>query len=304
VLDAFAHHGVDLRPGWDATAWSEARDADVLRWAETQAAEPGHLGPGSVEHILGGLADARLGHLADDVVARLEPLRSHLAVTTQPSAVGHPTLLFMHVPRSAGGAVRAALHEAIPERERRDVYSGTALDAAAFSALPEAERAALVAVVGDFPYGLHELIPGPTTYAVMLRHPIRRILSCYRAAGMPGRSIEAWVFDERRLEADNAAVRCISGRTDVPFGACTDDMLDEAVAHVESDFGAVLVRGNMHRSAVVLGRALGRSVPPFPLVNADPAGEDAFDPPKPVRKRLRQLNRLDVLLFNRYAEGF
>ena len=60
----------------------------------------------------------------------------------------------------------------------------------------------------------------------------------------------------------------------------------------------------MHRSAVVLGQAMGLTLPPFEVVHADPAGEDSFDPPKPVRKRLRQLNRLDIELFKRYAEGF
>jgi hypothetical protein len=38
------------------------------------------------------------------------------------------------------------------------------------------------------------------------------------------------------------------------------------------------------------------TMPSFPVVNADPAGEDSLDPPKPMRKRLGQLKR--------YVEGF
>ena len=159
-------------------------------------------------------------------------------------------------------------------------------------------------IVGDFAYGIHRQVPGPARYAVMLRHPIGRILSLYRAAGRPGPSLEAWVFDDRRTDADNAAVRAISGRTGVPFGGCTDDMLDEAVAHIEADFDAVLLRSSMSRSAVLLGQVLGMTLPPLPVVNADPDGEDSFDPPKAVRKRLRELNRLDLALFKRYSEGF
>jgi hypothetical protein len=52
----------------------------------------------------------------------------------------------------------------------------------------------------------------------------------------------------------------------------------------------------------VLGKALGLTLPPFPVVNADPAGEDSLEVEKPLRKRLRQLNHLDVALFRRYAE--
>ena len=73
-------------------------------------------------------------------------------------------------------------------------------------------------------------------------------------------------------------VRAISGSSGVPFGACPEDMLEEAITHIEAHFDAVLVRGNMSRSAVVLGRALGLTLPTLPIVNADPAGEDAFEP--------------------------
>ena len=96
---------------------------------------------------------------------------------------GRPTLLFIHLPRSGGGAVREVLEQVIPEGERASVYEGTALDAGTFAQLPEAQRAALSVVVGDFTYGFHEHIPGPARYAVMLRHPISRVLSLYRAAG-------------------------------------------------------------------------------------------------------------------------
>jgi hypothetical protein len=303
LIEAFARRGVELRRSWDGAAWAAARDADVLRWTDTQAAEPGHLGAGSVEGILEGLLEAGLGHLVDDASVRLEPLRQHLAASVRTRAVGAPTLLFMHIPRSGGGSVRSALHDAIPPAERRDVYTGTAMDRSAFAALPDEERSSLTAVIGDFDFGLHEVVPGPARYAVMLRHPISRVLSLYRAAGKPA-TLESWVFDDRRVQADNAMVRAISGRANVPFGACPDDMLDEAVAHIEAYFEAVLIRGNMRRSAVVLGQAMGLTLPPFEVVNADPAGEDSFDPPKPLRKRLRQLNRLDVELFKRYAEGF
>ncbi len=303
LQEAFARGGVDVRSAWDADAWAEARDADLLRWTETQAAEPGHLGAGSVEHILDGLERAGLGHLRDAAADRLEPLRAHLATTTRSRSADHPTLLFIHVPRSGGGAVRAALHAAIPAQERLDVYRGSSMDAAAYAALPQGERAGLTVVLGDFAFGLHRAVPGPARYAIMLRHPISRVLSLYRAAGKPA-TLESWIFDDRRVEADNAMVRAISGRTEVPFGACPDDMLEEAIAHIEEHFEAVLIRGNMRRSAVVLGEAMGLTLPPFEVINADPAGEDSFDPPKPVRQRLRQLNRLDVELFKRYAEGF
>jgi len=295
LLAAFADRGVNLQPEWDDGAWRRARDADVLRWVDTLVERPGHLGTGSVESIRDGLTDAGLGHLVDEATTRLEPLRQHLAPAVVARRDERPTLLFMHLARSGGGAVRAALRDLLPAGEYAEAYEGESAELA--GALP-------TVIVGDFAYGFHRHLPGAARYAVMLRHPIGRVLSLYRAAGMPGPSLESWVFDDRRPAADNAAVRAISGHPDVPFGACTDDMLDEAIAHIEADFEAVLLRSSMSRSAVLLGQALGMTLPPMPVVNADPDGEDSFDPPKAVRKRLRELNRLDLALFKRSSEGF
>lgn len=302
-FEAFGTRGLDLRAAWHEPTWQAARDADILRWVEGQASDPSHLGPGSVEHILAGLGEAGFGHLVEQASVRLEPMHEYFAARARTRAADQPTMLFLHIPRSGGGAVREAIRQVVPAEARREVYAASALDEAAFRALPEAERVGLWAVVGDFGFGLHEAIPGPARYGVMLRHPMSRILSLYRAAGRPG-TLASWIFDERRIEADNAMVRAISGRADVPFGECSDDMLEDAIANIEAHFEAVLIRADMRRSAVVLGRAMGLPLSPFPVTNADPAGEASFDPPAPVRKRIRQLNRLDIALFKRCGERF
>ena len=310
IVDMFARLGVDLVTHWSDSAFGEARDADVMAWADAQVAQPQQHGPGSVEQILGKLDAAGLGHLVEPVRTHLEPLSAYLAmISGQRAPAGHErtTTLYMHVPRAAGQAVRTALERVIPAAERQLVYDHAtvegAIDSEAFAALSEEERTRLALVFGDFAYGFHRYIPGRARYVVMLRHPISRILSLYRAAGRPGPSLESWVFDDRRIEADNDMVRRLSGRTDVPFGACTEGMLQDAFDHIEADFEAVLVRGSMARSAVVLGKAVEAILPTIEVVNADPAGEESFDPPKAERKRLRHLNHLDVALFKRYADA-
>ena len=310
IVDMFARLDVDLGRHWSDSAFGEARDEDVLAWADAQVAQPQLHGPGSVEQVLDKLESAGLGHLVDPVRSRLEPLSAYLAMITGPRAPAgeaRTTTLYLHFPRAAGGAVRASLEQVIPEPERRLVYDHAqvegAIDSEAFAALPEEERTGLALIFGDFAYGFHRHVPGRARYVATLRHPIGRIISLYRAAGKPGPSLESWVFEDRRIEADNHFVRRISGRTDVPFGACTDGMLQDAIDHIEADFDAVLIRGSMARSAVVLGKAIEATLPPFAVVNADPSGEDSFDPPKAERKRLRQLNRLDIALFKRCSEA-
>ena len=310
IVDMFARLGVDIGSGWSESAFTEARDEDVLAWADAQVAQPEQHGQGSVEQILDRTGQAGLGYLVDAMNGRLEPLSAYLAMITgkrAPRGEGEPTTLYIHIPRTAGSAVRKSIEQVIEDRDVCMVYDHREVDGAfsldEFAALPEEQRAAYALVAGDFGYGFHRLVPGPTRYVVTLRHPIGRIISLYRAAGMPGPSIESWVFDDERLEADNHMVRMISGWTDVPFGGCTQGMLDEAIANIEADFDAVLIRGSAARSAAVLGKAMGVTLPPFETVNADPAGEDSYDPPKELRKRLRQLNKLDVALFKRYSEA-
>ena len=317
VPAAFERLGIDLSRTWDAAGFRRSRDEDVLAWIDVQARDTERHGVGSVEMMLEGLSSMGLPHLVDEAATRLEPLRAQLAAATTrplPARPDQPTLLFMHIPRTAGAALRTSLEGVVPAGERRSVYDHLVVDGAitseAFAGLPEAERAALSLVAGDFGYGFHQHIPGPARYVTMLRHPVSRIVSLYqagvRAAAARGETeppLEAWVFEGRRIEADNAMVRAISGRVDVPFGACTDDMLEQALAHIEADFVAVLSRGSMARSLTVLGKAIRVTLPPAPVLNADPEGDEALKVDKPLRMRLRQLNRLDVALFRRFADS-
>jgi hypothetical protein len=315
MVEAFGRAGLDLGARWREREWLAARDRDVLTWVAAQAAQPARAGPGSVERILAGLEEAGLQHLVGPASDRLEPLRARVAASVRRADDSRPTLLFMHLPRTAGGAVREALREAVPEAERAEVYDHAvvpgALAAASFAALPEPQRDRLRLVVGDFAYGFHRSIPRPARYATMLRHPVGRVISMYRAAARAAAAggqrlpeLESWVFDARRREADNGMVRAIAGQPAVPFGGCTPALLEEALEHVAADFEVVLVRGSMERSAVLLGRVLGVVLPSFPVTDPDPLGEGEEGVDRGVRKRLRQLNEFDVALFRQFADDF
>ncbi len=282
----FGRLGVDLAGHWDAAAFRRSRDEAVLAWIDVQATEIDRHGHGSVEYMLDGLGSMGLAHLVDEAALRLEPLRDHLdsiVVQRRPRDPDRPTVLLLHIPRTAGTAVREALETVVPEDERRYVYDDMAVEGAISSAdfvqLRTEERSGLALVMGDFAYGLHEHLPGPARYVALMRHPISRVISLYHArareaaaGGLTPAPLAEWVFSDRRIEADNAMVRAISGRPGVPFGSCTDDMLEEAIAHIEADFEAVLVRGSMQRSTVVLGRAIGATLPLVRVVNADSRG--------------------------------
>lgn len=247
---------------------------------------------------------------------------------TGPEPVGSPrVLLFQHIPKTAGTSLRYALEGLYPPAERMYLYDRQDLDRAVdphrFGELPLHERAQLRLVMGHFPYGIHHAVPGPSRYVTMLRHPVDRVASLYfhfklLAQPRPGSraaeerqsiardnlSLEDWVFGGRQLQVDNGMVRMIAARHGIPFGTCPDDLLTEAIEHVEAHYAAVLIRGSMAQSVEILGALAGQRLPPVGRRNVNPGRTPlhALDPR--VRERILQLNDLDARLFETMAGRF
>jgi hypothetical protein len=334
VFETFRRLGLDLASTWDAKRYGSLRNEDVLRWAGWEAERAGARAEASVECLIASLRGAGLDHLTERVVARVRggPSRRSREPGTRETIPAHrpgapETILFMHIPKTASTSIRRALEEVVAEPERRFLYDSPLLAGAIkpthFAGLPQAERAGLRLVFGHFAYGIHQAIPGPSRYVTMLRDPVDRVASLYyhykvlavpgagpvedrerRAIEREGLSLEEWVFAKERLEADNGMVRLISARIGVPFGSCPDDMLGEALEHIDERFAAVLVRGFMGDSARVLGSLLGARLPPVGRVNVNPARAPSSAIEPALRRRVAELNHLDVQLFRLMVERF
>jgi hypothetical protein len=235
--------------------------------------------------------------------------------------LGDDTLLFIHLPKTGGTALRNALKDAFEPARSAFVYGAGDLDEsisrAAFEALSADELDRLRLVMGHFRYGIHQQIRRPYRYATLVRQPVDRVVSLYyHYLNLPGVrflsrnyrerwrlrlrrvSLEDWVFGERRVTADNLMVRNVAGVVDVPFGGCTQGLFEQAMENVERDFAAVLVAEAMPQSLALLERVLSEPLPPLGRENVNPRRPRLSEVDAAVADAIVELNQWDVRFYD------
>jgi sulfotransferase famil protein len=156
------------------------------------------------------------------------------------------TLIFLHLPKTAGTSFKFALQELLPPGALLYEVGGAPNHEVvrALMAMDASQRAQFKAIMAHVPYGLHVLFP-EAKYVTMLREPVARILSTYYfaksrtefelsnkiAAGMTVEEFAADVFN------DNAQVRRLLKYPDIsrddvfldpPAGQLKSAHLDDA----------------------------------------------------------------------------
>ena len=202
------------------------------------------------------------------------------------------TLVFIHIPKTAGTSLRRAMGHAYAPSERLYLYDAPHLEGAMlrreFLELPAERRAGLRFVMGHFVYGVHRSIPHNSRYVTILRDPVERVVSHYyhylqvvdankssrpaeerRLLERDNVTLEAWAFDLRRIESDNQLVRHICGLREVPYGACTDQMLTVALDNIEQHFELVMFAEAMNADTRRLGYRLGYAISPDVRANVN-----------------------------------
>ncbi len=228
--------------------------------------------------------------------------------------MSEPLVIFVHIPKTAGRTLRAIIRRQYrPEevcttsREAGDPYQD-------FLTLTEAEKARLRIVQGHFAYGLHEHVSRPAVYVTMLREPIARVISYYRfIRDNPNHTHHAVAIElglagfvqERVSKAlDNGQLRYLSGVEDTPFGACTEEMFEAALAHLEQRFVAVGLVEAFDDSILLMRRALGWRMPVYMPLNVSKhrVADEKVSPE--TFALLREYNRFDLRLYDYARQRF
>ena len=173
-----------------------------------------------------------------------------------------PLHLFMHVPKTAGTSLNAAI-TAQPALASHWLYHrGPFPIAAQVAALSPRAFHDLDLVGGHFVYGLHERVDRPCRYVAVLREPLAFLRSYffYRKDVQrfpPFRDLDIFAAMERRLDhyLDNCFTRCFAGMSpECPVDAAA---LAEAKTNMERHFAFVGLVERMEESVARLSVLLG-----------------------------------------------
>ena len=183
------------------------------------------------------------------------------------------TVIFLHIPKTAGSALRDIIRKNYRKTEIYDFPDMDAREAMEqFSLLPDSQRGSYRAVMGHMWFGLHETLPRPSTYLTLLREPVERTVSHYhfvrrtrghylhRTVTDRQLSIGEYVSSGISTELDNGQTRLVAGAQDeerYPFGACTEELLGQACENLQNRFSVVGLQERFNETLLLLERMLG-----------------------------------------------
>ena len=126
---------------------------------------------------------------------------------------------------------------------------------------------------GHHCFGIHRVLPVPSTYFTMLREPVSRLISLYHFSRenptayyheyAKQMSIDEFLIECELHELDNGQVRFIAGDEEdrfinrTPFGECDESLLEQALKNIDRHFFHVGVVEAFDISALMLKEKLG-----------------------------------------------
>ncbi len=165
-------------------------------------------------------------------------------LTARDPGLREATLIFHHIPKTAGSTLNAILEANYVPEHRYAVTTPLEPARAALRALPAERRRALRLVYGHGLEGMHAHFDQPCAYATLLRHPEDRVLSqfsfirespdhpLHAALMAAGGTLGRYLSEGINLQADNGQTRALAGGVAPAFGECTRERLEAAIENM------------------------------------------------------------------------
>lgn len=237
--------------------------------------------------------------------------------TSSEALADDPTVIFLHIGKTAGTTMRQVLRRnfrpsdvmVIRKRGRREeTLRG-------FAELPAELRAQPRLIMGHTVFGLHEHVPRRSVYITIVRKPSSLVVSQYRyvlrtpthrlheVATSRGMSLADYIRSGVSMEMDNSQTRAIAGDLSVPYGACTDEMLERGKQNIERSFAVAGLTERFEETLILLQKVFGWSHLHYVRANVAPQGP-SVEITDEARDLIDEHNRLDNALYAYVGDRF
>lgn len=230
------------------------------------------------------------------------------------------TLIFLHIPKTAGSTFSSILAHLYPER----IYSSYDFaKATQFQSIPESQRTEIALLQGHFAYGIHNYIPHSSQYITFLRNPVERIVSFYYYilrqtdiylydivvnGKMP---LAEFVNSSISPEISNLQVKMIAGHSQEDGNLpekVNSASLEVAKKRLAKDFAAFGLTERFDESLLLFSHKLhwpaGSQNLAYSTLNRDPTRESRTEVTPQVVDDIRRNNVLDMQLYEYAAKLF
>jgi hypothetical protein len=242
------------------------------------------------------------------------PLRAHVPCRRRPPG---PTLLFMHIPKTAGTTLRKSMIKNYRRSEIAYLYpEPPGFPVRNLRDLPLTQRAQFRLVAGHFQYGIHNEIPNDYWYFTIVRNPVARVWSHYQylievkdpAIIRDGeiKSLQEALENRMTANLDNLMVRCFAGVNEEKSraGSINRDVYERAKQHLQDAFVYVGQQEALPAAYAVLKDKLGWqwSIPPETVNRGSYISGEQMDEAK--AELIRQFNAWDMKLYEQAIKLF
>lgn len=222
-------------------------------------------------------------------------------------------LIFLHIPKTAGMSFQRLLDAHFDEEctYRIDPYR-FAESAEEFRKLPESTRSRIVLLCGHQSFGLHEWIPGLSTYVGFFRDPVERVLSFYSfAKERPEHPLHEEIQRDRLTIEDlltgDHATQVVNLQTRLVLGRSLEDpeeALTWAKHHMRFHFCAIGLTERFAESVALIRNVIGLADATLPTINTTRERVREDELPQSTRDLVREKNQLDLELYRFATEMF
>ena len=223
----------------------------------------------------------------------------------------NPTLIFQHIPKTAGSTVHSLLNKRYKKQNIFRVFGSYHAHESIqkLKQLDENERRNIALIKGHMPFGLHKYLPGEARYFTILRDPVKRAISQYfYIKNNPRNPLHQPLVENNWSVADfmrkgesegmnNGHIRWLLGDLQaIPFGEINESHLTQAIENIDKHFLCVGINEMFDQSLLILANKLGwTSLPYYVRMNTNKRKTAVSDEDIAA---IKEYNEFDIRLYN------